>query len=64
MNSLLNFWSASAILPLREIVLYNALVRSDAAFMMSVLSVTCGFVIYWCLKITVSLILVALVFTM
>jgi hypothetical protein len=63
-NSLLNFWSASAVSPLCEIVPFNALVRSDAAYMMSVLGVTCGFVIYWCLENTVSLILVALVFTM
>ncbi len=64
MNSLLNFWSASAVLPLHEIVPFNALVRSNAAFMTSVLGVTYEFVIYWCLKNTVSLILVALVFTM
>jgi hypothetical protein len=63
-QSLLNFWSTSAVLPLHEISPFNALVRSNAAFMMSVLGVTCGFVIYWCLKNTVSLILVALVFTM
>jgi hypothetical protein len=44
-NSLLNFWSASAILPLHEIIPFNALVRSDASFMTSVLGVTCGFVI-------------------
>jgi hypothetical protein len=42
---------------------FNALERSNAAFMMSVLGVTCGFVIYWCLKNTVLLTLVALVFT-
>jgi hypothetical protein len=29
----LNFWSTSAISPLRKIVPFNALVRSDAAFM-------------------------------
>ncbi len=47
-NNSLNFLSASAISPLRETVPFNALVRSNVAFMMSVLGVTCGFVIYWC----------------
>jgi hypothetical protein len=61
-NNLLNFSSASAILSLRETVPFNALVRSDATFMTSVSGVTCGFIIYWCLKNTVSLILFALVF--
>ncbi len=63
-NNSMKFWSASAVLPLRDTIPFNALVRSDATFMMSVSGVTCKFVIYWCLKNTVSLILVALVFTM
>jgi hypothetical protein len=50
--------------PLHEIVLFNAFVRSDAAFLTSVLGVTYGFVIYWCLKNTVLLIIVAPIFTM
>ncbi len=51
-NKSLNFSSTSAILPLHETVPFNALVRSNATFMTSVLGVTCGFVIYWCLKNT------------
>jgi hypothetical protein len=49
---------------LHETIPFNALVRTNAAFIMSVLGVTCGLVIHWCLKNTVPLILVALVFTM
>ncbi len=64
-NSLLNFLSASAISPLPETNPFNALlVRSNAAFMTSVLGVTCRFVIYWCLKNTALLTRLALVFTM
>jgi hypothetical protein len=58
-NNSVSFLSASAILLLHETVPFNALVRSNAAFMRSVLGVTCGFIIYWCLKNTMSLILVA-----
>jgi hypothetical protein len=43
-NNLLNFSSAAAVLPFCETILFYALVRSNAAFMMSVLGVTCGFV--------------------
>jgi hypothetical protein len=63
-NSLLNFFNTSAILPFRETNPFNALISSNAALMTSVLGVTCGFVIYWCLKNTMLLILIALVFTM
>ncbi len=63
-NNSLNFLSTSAVLLLHETTPLNALVRSDVAFMTSVLGVTYGFMIYWCLKNIVSLILVALVFTM
>jgi hypothetical protein len=45
-NNLLNFSNASAILPSHETIPFNALVSSDAAFMMSVLGVTCGFIMY------------------
>ncbi len=61
-NNSLNFSNASAILPLRETNPFNALVSSNAAFMTSVLGVTCGFVMYWYLKNTVLLTLFALVF--
>jgi hypothetical protein len=64
LNNLLNFSSASAVLPSRETVPFNSLVRFDASFMTNVLGVTCGFVIYWCLKNTMLLTLIALIFTM
>jgi hypothetical protein len=63
-NNLLNFSNASAISPLRETNPFNALVISDAAFMVSVLGVTCGFIMNWCLKNTVLLTLIVLVLTM
>ncbi len=43
-NNLLSFFDASAVSPLRETNPFNALVSSDATFMMSVLGATCGFI--------------------
>ncbi len=59
-NNSLNFFNASAILPLHETNPLNAQVSSDTAFMRIVLGVTYGFVMYWCLKNTVLLSLVTL----
>jgi hypothetical protein len=42
-DSLLNFWSASAVLPSHETIPFKELVRSNAAFMTNVSDVTCGF---------------------
>ncbi len=61
-NRMLTFCSAYAVLPSRETVPFKTLVSSAAALMTSVSSVIWGFVIYLCLKNTLSLTLVALVF--
>jgi hypothetical protein len=63
-NSSLTFASASAVSVSRDTVPFRALVSSAAALSTNVSGVTCGFVIYWCLKNIESLTLVALVFTM
>ncbi len=63
-NNLLSFPNASAVSTLRETIPFNPLVSFNAAFMTSVSGVTCGFVMYWCLKNTVLPTLVVLIFTM
>ncbi len=45
-DNLLTFSNASVVLILHETVPFNALVSSDAAFITSVLGMTCGFVMY------------------
>jgi hypothetical protein len=61
-NNLLVFFNASAVSLSWDIVPWRALVKRCAAWITIVSGETSGFVICWCLKKTVSLILVALVF--
>ncbi len=61
MNSLLTLHSASAALVSGATFPCRALVSCCVAWMAIVLGDTLGFVMYWCLKNTVMLILVALV---
>jgi hypothetical protein len=63
-NGSLTFANASAVSVSRDTAPFRALVSSAAALRISVSGVTCGFVMYWCLKNIESLTLVALVFTM
>ena len=63
MNSLLTLHSTSAALVSGAMIPCRALVSCCAAWMTIVLGDTLGFVMYWCLKNTVLLILIALVLT-
>ena len=63
-KSSLTFERASAVSDSRNTVLFNAPVSSAAALNTSVSGVTCGLVMYWWLKNTELLTLVALVFAM
>ncbi len=62
-NSLLTLCSASAVLDSGAMFPWRALDSCCAAWMTIVSGETLGFVMYWCLKNTVLLILVTLVFT-